>query len=577
MNTIQNQPAYPDFLQEYQNLRVYFDDQYASLNSQQKGTSFAEFVQKLVPYTTFGRNYDKPELGPKSHDGGIDLTAHNQNNEVLHIQSKYSLRDKSDFGTIISKFHDFWQKNYSNSAGPLLAFGGIGLESIPRINFQIITLHDLSRIKNLYENSELTSVQFYRQLIRNNQLEIIDGHSILQLLRTAYRRTNILPADFEIEFATQPISWGDIFLGVISSTQLKKLYEEYGDALFFENLRDFLSSTEVNQDIVKTIKEEPHQLLARNNGIVLKATKVELVENRPALRLLEGSVVNGCQTTVSIVLHASEECYVPAKVVKTTTERAWDITRAANFQNQVKRFDLELAQFLRPQIVKKAASQIGVGIKDNLSPSAVIDAISQEDIVYEELRALFIGIFSQVPSNIFNTEYTQLMPNLMGLFYKDDPDGTKLFNSLFTIFKAASTVSEKIAHSLRQRTDTASQDTYRRFFKEDKFSYRAFFTLLTACAVSNIDISSRPNNEQERYTLINNFLHQVVSIITNTPKEFDKYYRFTVQAMSASVKGRDKGEIQQGLWKFMRQTDFNIFLERVHQASDLASSLDDGQ
>jgi len=67
----------------------------------------------LTPYTNVGRRFEKPELGQKSHDGGVDLKSTNIDNEVLLIQSKYSLKDKADFGTIISKFQDFYQKNYS--------------------------------------------------------------------------------------------------------------------------------------------------------------------------------------------------------------------------------------------------------------------------------------------------------------------------------------------------------------------------------------------------------------------------------------------------------------------------------
>lgn len=567
------QQPYPDFLENYNNLRSHFEEQYTNCDSNQKGDRFAIFVSNLVPYTSFGRDFEKPELSQKSHDGGVDLKAINMENEVLLIQSKYSLRDKADFGTIISKFQDFYRKHYSDE--PLFAFSGLEMGTNKKIRFQIVTLHDLSRIRKAYEESELSSVGFYRQLVTNDQLEIIDGNSILQLLRTAYRRANFLPLDFDLEFTKGPIEWDGVFIGVVSSTQLKKLYEEYGDGLFFENLRDFLSSTEVNLEIVNTIKKEPDQLLARNNGVVFKATNIERSDNSSKIKLYEGSVVNGCQTTLSVVLNAVSECYVLVKVVKTTSEKAWDITRSANFQNQVKRFDLELAQFLRPQIVKKVATKSGINVKGNLSASSIIGAISDEEVFYEELRSLFIGIFSQRPSNIFDTEYTQLMPGVMDLFFREDPEGTKLFNWLFTIFHATSIVANRIKKNLKKRRDTASHDTYHRFFTEGKFSYRAFFTLLAASSVSGIDISEQQNSDEARHEYVRRFLQETVKIIENDTKKFDKFYRYTIQAMSASVKGRDKGEIQQYLWKYMRNTEFGIFLERVYQAADLDESLSD--
>lgn len=313
-----NNQAYPDFLKDYQSLKLHFDEVYSNCDSNEKGERFANFVRSIAPYTNVGRNFDLPELEQRSHDGGVDLKATNDQNDELLIQSKYTLRDKADFGTIISKFQDYYQKNYTKE--PLFAFSGVQVESKSKVAFQIITLHDLTRIKKLFEDSELSSVGFYRQLIENHQLEIIDGNVVLQILRTAYRRTHFLPSNFELQFTTKPIAWDNVFLGIVSGSQLRKLYSEYGDSLFFENLRDFLSSTEVNLDIVKTVKGEPDQLLARNNGIVFKASNVEWDYESNSIKLHSGSVVNGCQTTLSVVQNMEEECFVLVKVVKTTQE-----------------------------------------------------------------------------------------------------------------------------------------------------------------------------------------------------------------------------------------------------------------
>ena len=254
---------YPDFLRDYAALKTHFDEYYQDRSPNQKGDRFADFVQNLIPYTNFGRRFDKPELGQKSHDGGVDLIATNISNEVLLAQSKFSLKDKADFGTIISKFQDYHQKNYTTSVGSLFAYSGIELESTPKAFFQIVTLHDLSRIVKLFAQSELSSIGFYNQLVSNGQLEIVDGNTILQILRTSYRRTHFLPSDFNLEFASEPIEWDGVYLGIVSGSQLKKLYSEYGDALFFENLRDFLASTEVNQEIVRTVKDAPEELLSK--------------------------------------------------------------------------------------------------------------------------------------------------------------------------------------------------------------------------------------------------------------------------------------------------------------------------
>jgi hypothetical protein len=49
------------------------------------------------------------------------------------------------------------------------------------------------------------------------------------------------------------------------------------------------------------------------------------------------AIVNGCQTTMCLVQCApvSRECFVQVKVV--ATKDAWDIAKAANYQNPVTR------------------------------------------------------------------------------------------------------------------------------------------------------------------------------------------------------------------------------------------------
>lgn len=561
---------YPFFLQSYANLKTHFEEQFDGFTPQQKGDYFAEFVGRIIPYTSFGRRFGKPEQSQKTHDGGVDFKAQDAGgNSILFVQSKYSLRDASALETIISKFRNLQFADYESSIQPnLFSFSGVEIEGTPQTFFQVITLHDIKRIEKIYTQSQFSSIDFYNQLQRTNRIEVIDGNEILKILRSGYRKTNLLPSDFEIELSTDLISFGDVHIAIMSSKELQRLYESYGDALFFENLRDFLSSTEVNQEIKRTVTEIPDQLLALNNGVVFKATAIEKVSNTKLL-LHEASLVNGCQTTLTIVRSAVEECFVTVKIVQIPKNNSWNITRAANFQNQVKRFDLELAEFLRPQIVKKMASEQGYGYKGNQTAMSVLDAIYEDEIIYEELRSIFIGLFSRRPNNIFDTEYTQLMPEAIAMFYRDEYLAHELFNRLFNIFRASRNIASKLTDRVEKRTDI-----YRRFFQDNKAAYKAFFTLLASSAASGVDISRSISNPDEKFKLISEFLEKTVRIIDNNPARFRRFYKITIQTVSASDRGRNKAEIQQYLWKYMRETGFEIFLERIHQAADLEEDLD---
>jgi hypothetical protein len=263
------------------------------------------------------------------------------------------------------------------------------------------------------------------------------------------------------------------------------------------------------------------------------------------------------------------KCFIFAKIVETSDENAWSITKSANFQNKIGRFDLELAQFLRPQIVNRTAANLGYGVRGNQSAIAILDVIHDEQIVYEELRSLFIGIFSNDPKNIFDTSYLELRQDVLGEFFSNSDKSEKLFDDLFTIF----TISNDISSQIRERL-AEKGDTFRRFFKEDKTAYRAFFTLLAASSATEIDISKKIRDRMERYNLISEFLKKTVVLIENDPKRFDMFYRETVKTVSATVRGREKKEIKQYLWTNFREIDFAVFLERIQQAIALGNQLD---
>lgn len=69
----------------------------------------------------------------------------------------------------------------------------------------------------------------------------------------------------------------------MSVGEVKKLFRKHGTSLFFENIRDFLGVEDnngVNSEIMDTLSEEPEMMLNRNNGLTLKAKKVEEKNNK---------------------------------------------------------------------------------------------------------------------------------------------------------------------------------------------------------------------------------------------------------------------------------------------------------
>jgi hypothetical protein len=562
---------FPDYLLSYSELRDHFESNFTGLPPRERGNKFAEVVQGIVAYTGFGsRGFKMPEIQQESYDEGVDLVAeHNTSKDLLCIQSKYSLRDKSDFDAVISKFQGYHEKYFTDS-GPLFAHAGVPVDGAPTVYFQLVAGNSLDKIVQRYEESRFSSLQFYHQLRDTKRLEIVDGPKILELLKTAFRKANILPADFELTFEAGFVVKDDVYVGILSSRELRRLYAEYGDALFYENIRNFLTSrhrsssesgTTVNDEIIRTVTDAPDQFLSRNNGIVFKARKVDPLNNT-TVRLRESSVVNGCQTTMCIVGYTDEdrEVFVTAKVVG--TNQAWDVARAANLQNDVSRFELEIAQFLRPQVVNKAASYEGYRVIGNESAFVLLDSIYQYEIMYEDLRSLFVGIFSSAPSNIFDTSYLELLTDVIARFYENDPEGTDLLNKLFQIQQIANKSMQNLQDKMREKGITIS--AYQRFFKDNKAAYRAFFTLLASCSLSGIDLSQRVPDTIARYALVSEFLNRTLSIIHNEPAKFERYYRFALQATSTVIPAeKDPDAVKQLIWQVVRRANFGQLLERM--------------
>jgi AIPR protein/Abortive infection phage resistance protein N-terminal domain len=143
-------------------------------------------------------------------------------------------------------------------------------------------------------------------------------------------------------------------LTVLPGRLLADMYDRYGAKLLQRNVRAFLQLRgKVNQGIIKTIREQPGQFLAYNNGISATATSV-VFDERPdgtyLVKLEALQVVNGGQTTATLHAAAREgadltQVQVPAKITVVPADQLDQlvpkISRYANSQNAVAEADFE--------------------------------------------------------------------------------------------------------------------------------------------------------------------------------------------------------------------------------------------
>lgn len=173
--------------------------------------------------------------------------------------------------------------------------------------------------------------------------------------------------------------------------------------------------------------------MSRNNGITFRAKTIEHLDDI-TLKLEGASIVNGCQTTMSIVRCPSENNYVLVKVVQ--VEDAWDIAESANFQNEIKRIYLSMARYIRPQAIKSVASKTNVKFissSEEASAFSILDTIYDNEITQEEVSSLFIGLFSREPNNVVEINYTALRTDIINKLYENDPKLEGILQILFKI------------------------------------------------------------------------------------------------------------------------------------------------
>jgi hypothetical protein len=116
----------------------------------------------------------------------------------------------------------------------------------------------------------------------------------------------------------------------------------------------------------------------------------------------------------------------------------------------------------------------------------------------------------------------------------------------------------------RMQEKNITISAYQRFFKDNKAAYRAFFTLLAASSVSDIDISQRISDVTSRYELISTFLEKTLDVIHNRFPEFARHYRYAMQATASSIPSeKDKESVNQLLWQSIRRANFGQLLERM--------------
>jgi hypothetical protein len=214
--------------------------------------------------------------------------------------------------------------------------------------------------------------------------------------------------------------FGQAIVGAVPASELARLHGEYPNQLFEGNVRLFIGQRKggINEKIIETAKSRPGDFWALNNGITIVADSFEgVTETKFIIRRF--SVVNGCQTTVSLAraidaLTDAGTAQVLVRVVGAKKALLTDIVRFNNTQNPVK---LSAVRLLDPiqESLRSAFTTIGYsyapkqeGAKVLKSPERIeLDRITQylaamsEDTVLEAVAK---------KAELFDRSYKTIFP-----------------------------------------------------------------------------------------------------------------------------------------------------------------------
>lgn len=143
-------------------------------------------------------------------------------------------------------------------------------------------------------------------------------------------------------------SFGKALVATVLGKELYRLYGKHRDALFDRNVRLFLGARKgsVNAGMRETLESitDRKNFWAYNNGMTFICDKYSIDKRKGNLTLQNFSIVNGCQTTVSIAnapKDAIDDVYILARFIASPEESVIDeVITYTNRQNPVQLWDI---------------------------------------------------------------------------------------------------------------------------------------------------------------------------------------------------------------------------------------------
>ncbi|MHA8111594.1 AIPR family protein [Kosakonia cowanii] len=271
------------------------------------------------------------------------------------------------------------------------------------------------------------------------------------------------PIDLEIGLS----QWGKIeephlgFFGVVAGEEVANWWMKKGKRLFAKNIRQMLGATEVNDEVKRTIEEQPENFWYYNNGvtIVAESIKKSMVGGNSrdigSFKANNISIVNGAQTVSVIGRYAQDgganltKLRLPIRLISlegAPEDFGANVTKTNNRQNRIESRDfvsLDDEQIRLKKELSLEGIEYNIVRSENIKTSHAVIDLSEATIALA-CASTQVGLAVQAKREI-GRFYDNLKKAPYKTIFNPQTNGIYLRNTVFSLRKIDEIIGSIIA------------------------------------------------------------------------------------------------------------------------------------
>ncbi len=267
------------------------------------------------------------------------------------------------------------------------------------------------------------------------------------------------PIDLEIGLS----QWGRMeephqgYFGIVAGEEVANWWGKKGKRLFAKNIRQMLGNTEVNEEVRKTIEEQPENFWYYNNGITIVAESIKksMVGGNSrdigSFKASNISIVNGAQTVSVIGKYAQDgganlaKLRLPIRLISlegAPEDFGASVTKTNNRQNKIESRDfvsLDEEQLRLKRELSLEAIEYNIVRSENIKTSASIIDLSEATVALA-CASTQVGLAVQAKREI-GRFYDNLNKSPYKTIFNPQTNGIYLRNVVFSLRKIDEIIS----------------------------------------------------------------------------------------------------------------------------------------